>query len=395
MLDQVGIDPVPQRRPPATRVLRRPVPAHQHRPGPGAPAQAAGLRRDRLRPRRVGAGADPQPARGPQAGVRPDRPLHRPRPGRGEERERPGGRHVPRPALRDRAVGPPLRGAGPPLHGGAAGLGGRARPRGDRGRRSPWPASRRARSTRPRAAASAPAAPGPRRAAPRRSPRCASWRRATRWPATSPSALEPARRAGAGWRWPPRPAVPRPARGLAAAHRGAGRALGLGADDGGVERPRRATGRTTTWSWPTGPGTTSATSTSSCAGPRRSSAAGPDGQLPRHPALEPGQALPARARSGGRPGRADAWVEPTAAAAASSPAEGEVVVKPAISGGGHQTARYEPHEHDDGRGHIDDLRRLGRVAMVQPYQPAVDAEGEPAADLPRRGASATPSTRSR
>ena len=56
--------------------------------------------------------------------------------------------------------------------------------------------------------------------------------------------------------------------------------------------------------------------------------------------------------------------------------EGEVVVKPTISGGGHQTARYEPHEHDAARRHIDDLLASGRVAMVQPYQPAVDDEGE-------------------
>ena len=56
--------------------------------------------------------------------------------------------------------------------------------------------------------------------------------------------------------------------------------------------------------------------------------------------------------------------------------DGEVVVKPAISGGGHQTARYEPHEHDEGRRHIDDLVASGRVAMVQPYQSAVDDEGE-------------------
>jgi hypothetical protein len=55
---------------------------------------------------------------------------------------------------------------------------------------------------------------------------------------------------------------------------------------------------------------------------------------------------------------------------------GEVVVKPAISGGGHQTARYEAHEHDSARRHVDDLVASGRVAMVQPYQPAVDDEGE-------------------
>jgi hypothetical protein len=56
--------------------------------------------------------------------------------------------------------------------------------------------------------------------------------------------------------------------------------------------------------------------------------------------------------------------------------EGEVVVKPAISGGGHQTARYRPHEHEAAGAHIDDLVAAGRVAMVQPYQPAVDQEGE-------------------
>jgi hypothetical protein len=66
------------------------------------------------------------------------------------------------------------------------------------------------------------------------------------------------------------------------------------------------------------------------------------------------------------------WVE----RAAPVDLEGEVVVKPAISGGGHQTARYEPHEHDEGRRHIDDLVASGRVAMVQPYQSAVDDEGE-------------------
>jgi hypothetical protein len=56
--------------------------------------------------------------------------------------------------------------------------------------------------------------------------------------------------------------------------------------------------------------------------------------------------------------------------------EGEVVVKPTISGGGHHTARYQPHEHDAALRHVDELLRSGRVAMVQPYQPAVDDEGE-------------------
>jgi hypothetical protein len=56
--------------------------------------------------------------------------------------------------------------------------------------------------------------------------------------------------------------------------------------------------------------------------------------------------------------------------------DGEVVVKPTVSGGGHHTARYQSHEHDEARRHIDDLLASGRVAMVQPYQPLVDEEGE-------------------
>ncbi len=53
-----------------------------------------------------------------------------------------------------------------------------------------------------------------------------------------------------------------------------------------------------------------------------------------------------------------------------------MVVKPTVSGGGHHTARYQPHEHDAAHRHIDDLLASGRVAMVQPYQAAVDEEGE-------------------
>jgi hypothetical protein len=66
------------------------------------------------------------------------------------------------------------------------------------------------------------------------------------------------------------------------------------------------------------------------------------------------------------------WVDDSSATAF----DGEVVVKPTVSGGGHYTARYQPHEHDAARRHIDDLIASGRVAMVQPYQPLVDQEGE-------------------
>jgi len=55
---------------------------------------------------------------------------------------------------------------------------------------------------------------------------------------------------------------------------------------------------------------------------------------------------------------------------------GEIVVKPSLSGGGYRTARYEPHEHEVARAHVAELIGSGRTAMIQPYQPAVDAAGE-------------------
>ena len=47
------------------QLLRRPAPAHRHRPRAGAPARAADLRRAGLGARRLDPGADPQPAEGP------------------------------------------------------------------------------------------------------------------------------------------------------------------------------------------------------------------------------------------------------------------------------------------------------------------------------------------
>jgi glutathione synthase/RimK-type ligase-like ATP-grasp enzyme len=81
------------------------------------------------------------------------------------------------------------------------------------------------------------------------------------------------------------------------------------------------------------------------------------------------------------------WVEPDAdsdaaaereveVALARALSQGEVVVKPSISGGGFQTARYEAHDHDRALAHVRSLVELGRTAMVQPYQRAVDTEGE-------------------
>jgi hypothetical protein len=73
------------------------------------------------------------------------------------------------------------------------------------------------------------------------------------------------------------------------------------------------------------------------------------------------------------------WVEPGTADAdvASLPLpEGEVVVKPSVSGGGYRTARYQPHEQGTARAHVAEIVASGRTALVQPYEPRVDAEGE-------------------
>jgi glutathione synthase/RimK-type ligase-like ATP-grasp enzyme len=69
------------------------------------------------------------------------------------------------------------------------------------------------------------------------------------------------------------------------------------------------------------------------------------------------------------------WAEPGTDPAVEL-GEGEVVVKPSVSGGGFQTARYQPREHDRARAHVQALLDAGRPAMVQPYQHAVDTVGE-------------------
>ena len=64
LLEQVGLlagDEVPL----SARILRRPAPAHRHRARAGGRAEADHLRRADQRARRVGAGADPEPAEGP------------------------------------------------------------------------------------------------------------------------------------------------------------------------------------------------------------------------------------------------------------------------------------------------------------------------------------------
>jgi hypothetical protein len=60
------------------------------------------------------------------------------------------------------------------------------------------------------------------------------------------------------------------------------------------------------------------------------------------------------------------------------PLDGEVVVKPAVSAGGRDTGRFAPGAHDAARALVVDITRSGRVAMLQPYLPAVDERGETA-----------------
>ena len=160
------------RRPTAARVLGRAVPAHL--PGPLARARPrrADLRRAGVGARRVGAGADPQPARSDEGPLRPDAGVHRPRPRGREEHQRPGGRHVPRQAVRGRPRRRAVPGAGPPVHPVAAGLdpAARAGDGAERGGRSG--ASCRRRSRRRRGAASAPGARARPSAAPPKNRRC-------------------------------------------------------------------------------------------------------------------------------------------------------------------------------------------------------------------------------
>lgn len=57
---------------------------------------------------------------------------------------------------------------------------------------------------------------------------------------------------------------------------------------------------------------------------------------------------------------------------------GEVVVKPTVSAGARDTGRFAPAAHDRARDLLVDITQGGRVAMVQPYLPAVDERGETA-----------------
>jgi glutathione synthase/RimK-type ligase-like ATP-grasp enzyme len=60
------------------------------------------------------------------------------------------------------------------------------------------------------------------------------------------------------------------------------------------------------------------------------------------------------------------------------PPEVEFVVKPTVSAGGFETARYRPGECDEAEQHVRRLHQAGHTVMVQPYVASVDSEGETA-----------------
>jgi glutathione synthase/RimK-type ligase-like ATP-grasp enzyme len=56
----------------------------------------------------------------------------------------------------------------------------------------------------------------------------------------------------------------------------------------------------------------------------------------------------------------------------------EFVVKPTVSAGGFETARYRPGDCDEAEQHVRRLHQAGHTVMVQPYVASVDSEGETA-----------------
>ena len=74
------------------------------------------------------------------------------------------------------------------------------------------------------------------------------------------------------------------------------------------------------------------------------------------------------------------FVEPGATAEAVLPDDDELdaIVKPAVSAGSNDTARYRAGERDTALAHVARLQAERRVAMVQPYQRGVDEQGETA-----------------
>lgn len=58
--------------------------------------------------------------------------------------------------------------------------------------------------------------------------------------------------------------------------------------------------------------------------------------------------------------------------------DGELVIKPNVSGGARDTGRFSPNTHEVARELIGAIQAQGKVAMVQPYIASVDSAGETA-----------------
>ncbi len=70
--------------------------------------------------------------------------------------------------------------------------------------------------------------------------------------------------------------------------------------------------------------------------------------------------------------------EPGQAADLAELGEADLIVKPAVSAGSNDTARYRRGERAAAEAHVRSLLAQGRTAMAQPYQSAVDEHGETA-----------------
>ncbi|MBI3856591.1 MAG: hypothetical protein HY293_12965 [Planctomycetes bacterium] len=71
------------------------------------------------------------------------------------------------------------------------------------------------------------------------------------------------------------------------------------------------------------------------------------------------------------------WIEP--GDRISLPFEGDFVVKPAVSAGSMDTARYTASQKAAASPHVARLQAAGRTVMAQPYLSGIDAAGETAA----------------
>ncbi|SNS77228.1 hypothetical protein SAMN04488107_3725 [Geodermatophilus saharensis] len=72
-----------------------------------------------------------------------------------------------------------------------------------------------------------------------------------------------------------------------------------------------------------------------------------------------------------------AWAEaPDDVATALERWPGDVVVKPVVSAGARDTARFSPAEREQARAAAEGILAGGRAVMVQPYLDRLDAEGE-------------------